>query len=369
MEQPGLYACFEGCLECFNRGQCTCNFICPFNYTGFAQRLSEIEVFRSQFRHRFIAADASTLPAYLPQLQSGLQLKRQLNAVAVALDLRRVFAGTRGKPYGTIAYDHATLRRRFSLRDDCRLLGIGVAPDPDLERLWSKHRQSAVLDTFANGGFTAVTAPNFTDFKNYPRFHNIANRIRMLRFCERLNARGVAVIPHLHAETDYDWAWWADFLREHREVGNVCIEFQTGAAEPVVRDELIDRLRRLRDAIGRPLHPIAVSNIEAAAKFREHFPELTFVDSTVSAKTSRRHGYHTASSTSVAWKLYRMNPGACMAALFDHNLAGYAAYICHRLTQSPTRGIPESSSIAAPPQTSATESTLPLLACLTPSAP
>jgi len=367
-EQAGLYACFDGCLDCFAKGRCTCDFICPFNYTTFLQRVSELDVLRKDLSHRFIPVNTAALPAYLPQLQSGLFFQNRLNATAVALDLRCVFAGTKGRRYGTIAYDQVSLRRRFNLREDCRIVGIGVAPDTDLERLWAAHRQPAILDTFANSGFTAVTAPNFSDFANYPRFHNTCNRIRMLRFCERLSARGVAVIPHLHAHADHDWNYWADFLREHHEVNSVCVEFQTGAKEVTVRDELIDRLHRMRDAIGRALHPVVVSSIESAALMRAHFPELTFVDSTVSAKTSRRHGYHATNDHAVAWKLYRMKANACMTALFDHNLAGYSAYVCRRLTQSPTRGIPENSSAAGPLQTNAAESTLPLLEFPLPSA-
>jgi hypothetical protein len=326
----------EPLLTCFEAfGHAKGLFIDPNNRTDFLQRLKEVRFFDPAHPQPFVPAALAEFPEYLPLLQGGICFRRPLKLDFAALNFVEIFHGdkARGLPFGERELTRESLRAEWGLRPDAKVLLSGVADDPELERLAGNYRAKELARKVALFGVNAVTAPNFTFWRNAPRLESLVNRMRMFRVAEELTAHGVAVIPHLNSTNSRDWDWMLAFYREHPEQAAVCMEFRTGNRIREVRQRKVSALEKMRDILGRELHPVIVGNIEAAREMRVHFPRVTAIDSVAALKTIRRQEAIARVGIGLAWRKQPIASGACMADLYERNHDLHLARVKTRFSQ------------------------------------
>ena len=314
--------------ECRTGG---CDWTCPNNRALWLQRWSEV----GGIHHVAVAplrpVSPTHLPLYLPVIRHGKRRRRPLNAQTVALSLYEVVGQRRDGRYASITRRAATLRRRFKLRADCRVMLVSVGPDELLERFWRHYRAAGIVEVLAELNLVGATAPNFSFFDDAPRTHSLWNRRRMLQVAEHCSAAGVAVIPHLNASNARDWEYWAAFLREHRNVDCVAKEFQTGLKHRQRGLSAFLALAELQQRLGRALHPVLIGGSRYLSMLGQHFAGCgTVVDSRPFMNTIKRQIAGTSQADAkLRWRPCPSVPGGRLDTLLDHNLATYQAWV-HR---------------------------------------
>jgi hypothetical protein len=335
-ESASMLGCFEPCAGCVGGSRCT--FTCP-SRTDFIRRVSAAGMLLPIAHPRFPKFEASALPRYLTVIQGGVYFERPVKLSFAALNLAEVFHGDKaqGISFGRRVLTRESVRKEWGLASDSKILLSGVSKDQPLECLWSNHQSVELAAQVAALGVAGVTAPNFTFWKEKPRFHNMWNRRRMLKMCERFAAAGVPVIPHINSTHPADWDFWFQYLREHPELVAVCLEFRTGNRRFEVRDRKIAALYDLRERLGREIHPIITGNIEAASLVGQYFLFYTAVDSTPVIKTIKRQRMVVTNDKIAMWRTAPVAARSCMADAFEANYRDHAAGVDRRLTAGPSR--------------------------------
>lgn len=335
-ESNSMLGCFEPCTGCVDSTRCT--FTCP-SRKDFIRRISAAGMLQPVAHPRFPKFEASALPRYLTVVQGGVYFERPINLQFAALNLAEVFHGDKaqGIPFGRRVLTAESVRKEWGLSAESKIVLSGVSKDQPLECLWSNHQSVDLAGQVAALRVAGVTAPNFTFWKEKPRFHNMWNRRRMLKMCERFAAAGVPVIPHINSTHPADWDFWFSYLREHPELVAVCLEFRTGNRRFEVRDRKIAALYDLRERLGREIHPIITGNIEAASLVGQYFLFYTAVDSTPVIKTIKRQRMVATDDKITMWRTAPVAAKTCMADAFDANYRDHAAGVDRRLTAGPSR--------------------------------
>lgn len=337
-----LLGCFESCAGC--AGGSKCSFTCPSRPLQFFRRMSEVGMFSPLSSEEFPAVRTETFGRYVPLLQGGLRFHRPLSLDFAALNLAEVFHGDKvqGLPFGRRPLTAESLRAEWGLRPDAKIVLSGVAKDKHLERIWANFRSVDLAAQLASLRVSGVTAPNFTFWKEKPRLHNLWNRRRMLRICEHFAAAGVPVIPHINSTHAADWDFWYGYLKEHKEITAVCMEFGTGNKKEAVRQWKINALIELTERLGRGLHPIILGGINAAAIIGSYFLFYTAIDSTPTMKTIHRQRSLEDGKGITTWRTDVVPTGSCMADAFEANLREHSEGVMRRLISGgPSRKTPE----------------------------
>jgi hypothetical protein len=230
---------------------------------------------------RLRPVEATGLPRYLPLFKDRhMRRSRLLDAPVVALRLFDIIGRRKDGSYAPRYTTASALRTAYKLRQDTRVLLVGVDHDGPLENFWAEHRLHPVGERLADLGLLGVTVPNFSYFTCVPRFQILRNRKRILLAAERLSGAGVRVSPHLNANSEGDWLFWLGFLRDHPEVTTVTMEFQTGSrTNAAVGREAFDQLVALQDRLCRPLHPLLVGAARYYKEAQAKFGAFTVIDS------------------------------------------------------------------------------------------
>lgn len=310
-------------------------FIDPKRRRDFWQRLAEVRYFDPLHPNTFVPAELASFPDYLTLIQGGVCFHRPLAIDHAALNLIEIFHGDRGRGlgFGQRELTADSLRREWGLAPSASILLSGVAGDPELERLWANHRAVDLARQVAGLRVSAVTAPNFTFWKDAPRLENLVNRRRMFRVAEAFTESGIAVIPHINSTNLRDWDWTLNFLKEHPELHHVCMEFRTGNRIKEVRQRKIGELKQLGDRLQRDLIPLVVGNTEAAHEMRAHFQRVIAIDSMPALKTVRRQRAIEGTRKNLTWRTEPVGPGICMASLFEENFTAHSRFVRARIAQ------------------------------------
>lgn len=258
------------------------------------------------------------LPAYVANLQHRYGWTGRLPQSVVAIPTPEVIGG-RGRSFGPKFKSLQELRSKFHLGPDTQVLLVSVTTDPFLERYWRWAKETRTAERLAEFGLASITVPNFSFFSDAPRFHHLYNRGRLEACLNELAQAAVPVIPHVHALTSGDLAYWCAWLREHVEVRHVCREFQTGNDE-----EAINELARLQDEIGRDLHPVIVGGTRFAARLRDLFSHSTVIDSIPFMKAVHRQRAVERDGR-VTWEPHQTSTARAVGALVRHNIELYGA--------------------------------------------
>jgi hypothetical protein len=325
-----------GCYDrCRTAGCCadkeTCDWTCPNNEEVFERRWAEVGGWLTFDSRQFPGVPLDALRSYIPQIRPGIIRDHPVGSEVVAFQLYEALRAFR-KGTGYTRRSPAEFRRRLSLRDDAKVLLIGVAPDAPLEGFWSRFKTAQFPELIAEAGVLAITAPNFSSFTNVPRHEMLYNRKRMILVAEAFITVGVPVIPHFHATHHADWAFWTHFLKRQPEVNCFCKEFQTGNSNKERRDSTITAMAQMQKDAGRRLHPIMVAGRVAMRNVAEHFSSFSVVDSEPAMKTIKRRCIVSGPSETPRWTPMKSLPNGSMSRLLDHNISGYGARIATELT-------------------------------------
>lgn len=336
--QAELFGCFAS-----HAGSDVCrqhDWTCPCRPKVFHQRWREVGVRWDQPRpHRDVRAAEASLPLYIPRIVHGSSRARSLSVETAALSLFDVLQG-RGDAYAPVASSAEELRRHFRVRADARILVTSVAQDRELERYWAHRRKLGIPEMLSPLGLLGVTVPNFSFFGDAPKPHNLWNRTRMLLVAEELSSAGLSVVPHLHALTSADWAFWAEFLKAQPSIRVVTKEFQTGNKAPDIGMKAIEDLERLQSKVQRPLHPILVAGARFLEEAARAFDTFTIVDSVpfMAALRARQVIRDLHPERSPVWETVRLTEGEPVDALLQENVDTYSAWLQRRLCA--VRGLP-----------------------------
>jgi hypothetical protein len=287
----------------------------------------------------FLPVATADFPPYVPMIRPGIIRTRPLNSVFVGLSLYEVLRVLR-KGRGYQEMSGTDFRRKLALRDDARILVIGVGGDAKIENFWRHHVKLAPL--FSPLDLVAVTVPNFSYFTDVPREHILYNRKRSLLLAERLLVAGVPVIPHFNATAWGDWRFAADLLRQADGVSVFCKEFQTGNRLKVNREEAVAEMARMQEEARKPVHPILVGGVAALPLLKEHFGRrFTLMNSTPSMRTNNRQIIDVQPGNRIAWRKITSKAKKCVASLLDHNISTYTHTMERRIhAQTGTPAIP-----------------------------
>jgi hypothetical protein len=310
-----------------------CDWTCPNNPDVFAARWAEVGGLLDFSHEPYLRLDGSTWPCYIPMIRSGPCRRTPLNCSFVALSLyeslRVLRAGNgRYEPTGAVNF-----RRRLALRDDCKILLVGVGPDATIEGFYRKYRQLDLPRIFAGLGLTAITPPNFSYFLDVPRPHSLYNRKRMLRVADEFLREGVPVAPHFNATNEADWDFWIDLLRQSPGLSVYCKEFQTGNQFRRCYAGTVEQMLRVQDRIGRPLHALLVAGKKTLPGLlpglQSRQGSFSVIDSDPSMKTNHRQILGDDGSKSIT-----AVAGACLSRLLDHNITVQRRLVDQRVAQA-----------------------------------
>lgn len=214
------------------------------------------------------------LPAYIPMIRHGYRREGEVALDFVALNTFEVL----NKKCEPSVPSAAALHAKFRVSENAKVLFVSVDHDGLVEAFWGGRNQPG-LSALASLSTTGITTPNFSFFDDAPRLHSLRNLWRIVRSAEEMADAGLRPVLHLNALCQEDWSKWGEILRSAPSVRYVCKEFQTGLLDRTKALEAVDGLRRLRDTLGRELHPIVVGGRRVLFELAKHFPHVTLVDS------------------------------------------------------------------------------------------
>lgn len=328
--ERSLLNCFDlsYCKQTGNRQDCdSCRIVCPYS-SVFGKRLQEVGGLRFDSLAE-IQQHPVVLPQYIPVIYHGYIRSKPLNWSVVALDTYKVLRLKDGQ-YRALANDGDDLRRMFRLHPETKILLRGVAKDPPLERYWSYRRRDNVPEQIARLGIALAIGPNFSHFLDVPRTDNLFNRKRQLICLEELFHAGVSAVPHLSAAASGDWGFWHVYLRENCKISYVALEFQTGNKRASEGRKVIDRMAGIRDAIGRPLHPLIIGGAQFLEYVAARFDQFSLIDSEPFMKAVHRKLFD-RNAERRPWRDSWTLAGQNIDDIIAQNLVGYEHWINERI--------------------------------------
>jgi hypothetical protein len=316
--------CFEYCSGCDPE---TCDRICP---TAGARKFQE-HLYRlggfgfadiDPLSHAF--QPPNDFPRYIPKIYGSSGRTTCAPLPWAAIMLRDICSGD-GQEYGPNVSTAGGLLSKFQLGLGTRTLLLPLVEDPPLEKFWKLHRATRTCERLAELGFSAAVSPNFSLVLNHPRTNHMGNRKRGWIAASRLSAAGLPMVLYLHAITDADWDYLADFLREHTEISCVAEEFGTGARSCRGFGEVwITKIAELQQRIGRRFHLLAVAGRQFVPELVHHLTDWTIVDGNAYTYTSHRKRCHV-----VGTRLGRSQEpdDTDLSKLLIHNVRAYEQHI------------------------------------------
>jgi Domain of unknown function (DUF4417) len=331
---PGNLDCLTYCCN----NPASCSYLCPRNnkFLAIWRDTDGLDI-----NIKVLRQHDDQLPTYVPLVQHGSQRCGHLQVPVAAIT---TFSATRrDKTTRDMLRDPVALRQRYRLAPTTPIILSSIARDAKLERYWRDRHHRRIIDGIRSIAPAHVIAPNFSLFRDVPRFDNLANIKRSLLCAEELSAAGLSVIPYIAGITAHDWDRWAGFLREHSTIRMVCKEFQTGPSSNIKAAWHIARLEELQQRTGRALHLIAIGGRRHLPRLRA-FPDLTVIDSVPFMRTMHRRILN-----AVGWSPTPTPLNAPLDDLLAHNLTAYLERIRDLRERPPTPGRPPRPTTTADP--------------------
>jgi Domain of unknown function (DUF4417) len=323
-EHP-LLNCFD--LHCCGNGKC--DNVCPHK-PDFMNWLLEVGGLEFDGLPS-IAQVHVQVPQFVPMIHHRYRRHLALEWPTAALDTYQVMR-LKGRRYEAVATDADNLRQSFGLHPSTLIILRGTAKDRCLERYWAFRRSDKAPEQLARLGVSLVIGPNFSHFLDVPRTDNLFNRKRQLICLDELFRAGLSPVPHLSAQCAdqrADWRFWHNYLRDNTTVQFVAVEFQTGNRNSVEGQKVIDRVAELRDALGRPIHLLAIGGAQFVEYLSVRLGTFSLIDSTPFMKAVKRQIFD-PTKTPRPWKKVRTAKGQPIDSLTTHNLTQYAGWIERR---------------------------------------
>jgi hypothetical protein len=340
LDNESYLTCYLECGSCRNNEYRQCLYACPNNPEYFMRELASVEALDYRPRTLLKAPSGARLPLYIPQIHHGYRRVRPFRGTDgyVALSLADIFS----KKWHANCTDR-DLRSHFTVDPSAKVLALGVADDVTLEKWWGYFTHH--LNLLKRMGITAITTPNFSVFENAPRSQTMIHIARIHKFNELLSSAGLAVIPHIYAQTEVDWLGWKEFLLEQAHISTLAMEFQTGLRSPNRAKEYILQLEKLQQSVQRPLSLVAVGAARYVVHLVKVFAErLTVVDSNPFMKAMWRRGTNVIGPLSAKWIERHTHENEPVDSLFWENVTSYEARLELRAGRAHSK---ETSQIAA----------------------
>lgn len=237
------------------------------------------------------------------------------------------------------------VRDRFGLSPGTGLVLRGTAKDGPLETYWAHRKRDGAPGQLAGLGAAAAIGPNFSHFLDVPRTDNLFNRKRQLICLAELSNAGVPVVPHLSAAREADWRFWEGYLQARAGIGSVAAEFQTGNKKRAEGLNVIKRIARIQDKIGRSLHLVIIGGGQFVEEAARCFQTFTLIDSKPFMNAVWRRSFAGGARTSL-WKSNPLPLGTGIDELLAANVEAYSAWILERSSRTGSaRAAPASSSL------------------------
>jgi hypothetical protein len=285
--------------------------------------------------------DRLPLPFYIPRIEHRFRRTRPLSQRDVAVTTYDILAA--GSTSGRKLSTPAELRKHFMISPRARVISLSIEKDNRLENYWRRERSRDYPGQLAALGIQYITTPNYSLPLNVPRTEHLVNIRRSLVSGEKLSLAGLNVIPHLNAMTQMDWDHWCGFLREHPAIHYVALEFQTGLRKKQKAIWHLAQLLNLQEAIGRPLHLVAVAGGRYVRYLTEFFG-VTVVDSGPFIRTLNRRRLDNANGR---WRVTLTARGEAVDDLLEHNVRTYSRTLANSLANCRQLGAKALSNIAS----------------------
>ena len=326
-----------GCqIRCDSCDRDTCHFICDANPRLQIPSLSKVggrPGLWKPWQEKLPSPEELFLPEYIPSIRHGYGRRRPFESPGgyVALSLYELSTGWH-RPGRDLAQ---AIRKKLVLARSTNLIVSAIAKDHFLEKWWNRFPDPRLGEFLRGLDVSAVTVPNFSLFRDAPRIQTVFNITRMHRFADWLAGEGIPVIPHIHAETEFDWRRWAEMLRDQNHIRYIAAEFQTGFRKSGKADEFMANLLRLQQAVGRSLHIVAVGGAQYAGALASRFDGYSIIDSTPFMKTIHRRELDLSEPLDPRWVKRLTAAGEKLDDLFAYNVARRIEAVMNRATRSP----------------------------------
>ncbi len=312
------------CIDQFCCGDGSCDNVCP-DHPNYASRVKEIGGF-GNYRIGPMQQCNVLLPFYVPLVQHGYCRQSRLRTQAIAVCPYEVLKLKNGH-YSSTVKDQQSLRQKFGIANDAKLILCGTEKDKPLEKYWSYRRRDKTVDEIAAINPDLYIAPNFSMFLDVPRPDNLFNIKRQLICISELSAAGVSVVPHISATMPYDWDNWRAFLNEHIDIQHIAFNFQTGYSKPAEGKKALVNLVQLQQNLGRDLSLIMIGGSQFLTDATLHFAGLTVIDSIPFMKSMMRRRLVMNGPDKRHWVKHPTSLGTPIDDLLQMNIESYANQI------------------------------------------
>lgn len=215
---------------------------------------------RQPSRHSSIS-----LPPFIPVLASGMP--REIDIPE--FDLYGVSLATILDDTGNVRYRSAqALRRGLRLSAEAKIALLGGCNDDKLNRAWSLSRDKDLWRRIADLQFTFVTSFSYSVYDYDPRSDQIINQMKNFLTYEYFCSLGIPCIPFVffNSLSSLDFEAVIAWLEYRSDVTRIAMLGQS-YIQVSEFDRLLQEMRRLSDALDRPIEFLIVG-AGAAGKLR-----------------------------------------------------------------------------------------------------
>ena len=154
-----------------------------------------------------------------------------------------------------------------------------------------------------------------------PRTDNLHAMKRILLAWTEMASAGLATGLHVNGRTEHDYLRWGDLIAERPEIEILAFEFGTGCGRSERIDWHVTQLCGLADRVGRPLAIVVRGGGRKLEELRQHFAQVTLVDTEAFARTIRRRRAYLTETGRLKWAKFPTPVGAPIDDLFAHNVS------------------------------------------------
>ena len=310
-----------GLLDCADLCSCpdkaSCDMVCRFKPGQFVRRMREVGGFSFETAARAPVTPIPYLPTVVPFVADGYSRVLTLDEPFVAFSLYDIINLGTGELH--VAKRQA-LGQRFRIPPSATVILSGVDKDPKIERWWELPNRPELLAGLRRLGIALVTAPNYSVLSNVPRTDNLHSMKRILLAWVEMAQAGLAAALHLNARTDADYRRWSRLIRDRDEIQVIAFEFATGCGQGDRIDWHVQQLCQVADTAGRPLSLVMRGGARKLPEIRQHFAQVTLVETEAFARTMRRRRAILTEGGRLRWVASPTPEGKPIDELLAHNI-------------------------------------------------
>ena len=311
----GIFDCRDLCT-CADKSKC--DMVCRFNPSLFVARMREVGGLGFDTAPRTAANGVPTLPMIVPFVDHRYGRAAVLDEPVVALSLYEFVNFATAKLH---VRTRAELSARFLISEAAQVLVSGVDKDGPIERWWDYKDRELVLASLNQLGITLATTPNYSLLTDVPRTDNLHAMKRILLAWTEIASAGLATALHINGRTEHDYLRWGDLIAERSEIEILAFEFASGCGWGERIDWHVAQLCGLADRVGRPLAIVIRGGGRKLEELRQHFAQVTLVETEAFARTIRRRRAYLTEVGRLKWAKSPTPLGAPIDELFAHNVS------------------------------------------------